>query len=95
MIPEKESLPSKLIIAIDDYRIGSTKDDERRQRRDGKNEGKRVYLTGLDKKMPADSVKWSDFLTNGENKNDLMLLFQEFLKTNAINKCNGLSVIIC
>ena len=45
--------------------------------------------------MPADSVKWSDFLTNGENKNDLMLLFQEFLKTNAINKCDCLSVIIC
>ena len=46
--------------------------------------------------MPKGEVKWSDFLSNGENKNDLMTLFGEYLKSNeAIEKANGLDVVFC
>ena len=81
---------------IDDYRKERTKEGERRSRRDGKDEGKRVHVTGVDQKMPKGKVKWSDFLSNGENKNDLMTLFGEYLKSNeAIEKANGLDVVFC
>ena len=96
MLPEEIFQPSYLVIAIDEYRSKSTKDDERRGRREGKDEGKRVHVTGLDQKMPPNLTKWSEFLTNGENKNDLMSMFKEFLKTDkAIRKCRGLSIIFC
>ena len=62
MIPEEEFLPSNLVIAVDDYRRESTKDDERRRRRAGKDEGRRVHVTGLEQKMPKNSLKWSEFL---------------------------------
>ena len=96
MLPEEIFQPSNLVIAIDEYISESTKDDERRRRREGKDEGKRVHVTGLDQKMPPNPTKWSEFLTNGENKNDLMSIFEEFLKTDkAIRKCRGLSIIFC
>ena len=96
MLPEEEFQPLTLIIAVDDYRTESTKDDERRRRRDGKEEGRRVHVTGLDQKMPSNSIKWSEFLTNGDNKNDLMSMFEEYLKTEcAIGKCRGLPIVFC
>ena len=46
--------------------------------------------------MPSNSLKWTDFLTNGDNKNDLMSMFEEFMKSDfAIRMCRGLSVVIC
>ena len=45
--------------------------------------------------MPEGS-KWSDFLNNGQNKNDLMSLFGEFLKgDDAINMVNGIPLSFC
>ena len=86
---EREARASSVVIATDDYRAGSTKEGERRSRRGGC-EGRRVYVTGLEQKMPKGS-KWSDFLNNGQNKNDLMSLFGDFLKgDDAINMVNGI-----
>ena len=96
ILPDDNLNPSSVVIAVDDYRKHSTKEGERRSRRDGKDEGKRVHVTGVDQKMPKGKVKWADFLSNGENKNDLMGLFGEYLKSNeAIEKANGLDVVFC
>lgn len=96
ILPDDNLNPSSVVIAVDDYRKESTKEGERRSRRDGKDEGIRVHVTGVDQKMPKGKVKWADFLSNGENKNDLMTLFGEYLKSNeAIAKANGLDVVFC
>ena len=54
ILPERAAWPSSVVIATDDYRADSTKEGNRRSRR-GSDEGRRVYLTGLDQKMPKGS----------------------------------------
>ena len=96
MIPDSIHRPRRLIICIDDYREKSTKDGERKDRRDGKEEGKRIYVSGAEQIMPKGKLKWADFLSNGKNKNDLMQCFGIYLKTDeASKKLNGLEVIFC
>ena len=94
ILPEREARASSVVITTDDYRADSTKERERRSRRGGC-EGRRVYVTGLEQKMP-EGIKWSDFINNGQNKNDLMSLFGEFLKgDDAINIVNGIPLSFC
>ena len=56
MIPAKSYSAKKLVMAV-----------ERKERRGGKEEGKRIHVTGFDQKMPAGVQKWQEFLSNGEN----------------------------
>ena len=80
MIPDASCTPKKLVIAVDDYLKESTKELERKSRWDGKEEGKRIHVTGFNQKMPVGIQKWNNFLSNGENKNDLMDTFGRYLK---------------
>ena len=96
MLPERTSRPSSVVIAVDDYRTESVKDGERRKRRDGEDEGRRVYVTGMNQKMPKGKVKCFQFLSSGENKNDLMALFGHFLmSSDAVDLANGIPLIFC
>ena len=55
-----------------------------------------MYVTGMNQKMPKGKVKWFQFLSNGENKNDLMALFGEFLmSSDAVALANGIPLIFC
>ena len=96
MIPDSIHRPRRLIICIDDYHEKSMKDRERKDKRDGKEEGKIIYVTGVEQIMPKGKLKWADFLSNGKNKNDLMQCFGTYLKTEeASRKLNGLELIFC
>ena len=64
MIPNKIFSPKKLVIAVDRYDKESTKELARKKRRDGKEEGKRIHVSGFDQKMPVGQQKWNDFLSN-------------------------------
>ena len=66
-------------MAVDRYQTVSTKNLERKQRLCGKEEGKRIHVTEFDQ-------KWIDFLSNGDNKNDLMTSFGRFLKQHLPNR---------
>ena len=86
MVPDISTTPCKLIIAVDNYLKESTKELERRDRRNGKEEGKRIHVTGFNQKMPVGVQKWKDFLSNGENKNDLIDTFGRYLKEEVVGK---------
>lgn len=57
VLPGKLLRPSSLVIAVDEYRKYSTKEGERRNRRDGKEEGKRIHVNGFNQKMPKQAAK--------------------------------------
>lgn len=96
MIPDPKYFPKRLIIGIDVYVSQSTKDGERKERRAGKEEGKRVHVSGFDQIMPKGKAKWSEFLSNGHNKNDLMMCFEQFLLTDENRKkLRTLELIFC
>ena len=52
MLPDSKYFPKRLVICIDNYVPQSTKDGERKERRMGKVEGKRVHVSGFDQIMP-------------------------------------------
>ena len=96
MIPDPKNHPKSVVIGVDVNRDKSTKNGERKERRGGKEEGKRVYVSGFHQMMPKGKVKWSDFLSNGENKNDLMRCFELYIKTEeSRKKLNGLEILFC
>ena len=46
--------------------------------------------------MPIGKAKWAEFLTNGENKNDLMMMYGEYLKTEEAHQIIGhLPITFC
>ena len=94
MIPDPKYLPRKLVICIDVYRNQSTKKDgERKERRAGMEEGKKIHVLGFEQLMPKGKAK---FLSNGQNKNDLMMCFEQFLLTDEFRKkINLLELIFC
>ena len=68
MIPDASCTPKKLVIAVGDYLKESTKELERKSRRDGNEESKKIHVTGFNQKMPVRVHKWNDFLSNWENE---------------------------
>ena len=95
MIPDSIHRPRHLIICINDYREQSAKDGEGKERRDGKEDGKRIHVSGAEQMMPEGKLKWANFLSNGKNKNDLMQWLGIYLKSDdACKKLNRLEVIL-
>ena len=55
-----------------------------------------MFVSGLDQMMPKGKVKWIDFLSNGDNKNDLIAIFGEYLKSLDVkSKLKGMQVTYC
>ena len=86
--------PNKIIIALDDYRKESIKHGERKRRRNGKDEGRRIQVSGVEQKMPVGKMKSAEFLSNGDSKNDLMQLFGTYLRTKEAQRMlNNIEIV--
>lgn len=69
---------------------------QRKGRRGGKEEIKQIHVTGFDQKMPTGKQKWANYLSNGENKNDLMASFERYLKEHLSNRNIGdIEIVFC
>ena len=50
----------------------------------------------MELKIPRGKEKWLDFLSNGENKNDLMAVFGKYpMSSDVVSKANSVPMIFC
>ena len=77
--PPENANATSVDIVMDMYVEKSVKEGTRRQR--GCKPGPRVHVSGLHQNMPQGEA-WQHFLSNGDNKNNLITVFVEFIKSS-------------
>ena len=89
--PPNGSSALSIDIIMDTYLAKSVKEGTRRHR--GGNPGPRTFPSGFKQKMPQ-GEKWLAFLSNTDNKNDLISLFVKYLKTPEVRNRLKLPMIV-
>ena len=91
ILPPQDAKATSLHFVMDVYKPNSAKEGIRRKRGE---DGNRVHVSGFEQKMPRGN-KRIEFLSNGQNKTDLILLFAKFLKSDrGVRIMGNLPVIV-